>query len=86
MVHVQNSCKQALKTRRYNCHHDAVLTEIRAVLATYTVSLSTDLGSYHFPHRIVSTDLRPDVVWWDDTRKKIIIMSGGADICLESSF
>ena len=37
-------------------------------------SLSTDLGSYHFPQHIVSTDLQPDVVWWDDTRKTICLV------------
>ena len=87
LVHVLNSCKQTLKTRRYNRCHDAVLTKIRAVLATYTsppTSLSTDLGSYHFPQHIVSTDLRPDVVWWDDTRKKMCLVE--LTICFESSF
>ena len=89
LVHVLNSCKQALKTRRYNRRHDAVLTEIRAVLATYTsppASLSTDLGSYYFPQHIVSTNLRPDVVWWDDTRNKIILCLVELTICFESSF
>ena len=86
LVYVLHSCKQALKTRRYN-RHDAVLTEIRAVLETYTsppASLSTDLGSYLFPQHIVSTDLRPDVVWWDDTRNKICLVE--LTICFESSF
>ena len=32
----------------------------------------------------MSTNLRPDVVWWDDTRKKICLVE--LTICFESSF
>ena len=87
LIHVLNSCQVALQERRYNACHDAILTEIASLLSTYTpttANLSADLGTYIFPHHIVPTDLRPDIVWWDDSVRKILLIE--LTVCFESSF
>ena len=69
LIHVLNACGVAREKRRYNSRHDAVLQEISLILRKYLpppVQFTVDLGSYNFPQHIVSTDLRPDIVWWDD--------------------
>ena len=78
LIHILNACKVARDERRYNPRHDAILSLIA------TAHLTSDLGSYIFPQHIVSTDLRPDIVWWDDSLKKIILME--LTVCFESSF
>lgn len=65
LIHVLNSCKVACDERCFNARHDAVLIEIVSLLSMYTsptANLSADLNSYLFPHHIVATDLRPDIV------------------------
>ena len=87
LIHVLNACKVARDERRYNPHHDAILSLIVTFLTSKispTAHLTSDLGSYIFPQHIVSTDLRPDIVWWDDSLKKIILME--LTVCFESSF
>ena len=37
-------------------------------LAGFSVDLK---DNYSFPLRIASTDLRPDIVWWEDNPKKL---------------
>ena len=32
----------------------------------------------------MATDLRPDIVWWDDSAKKLLLVE--LTICIESSF
>lgn len=66
LIHVLNICPVA---RRYNHHHDAVLKKIVATVSNHT--FTSDLSNYQFPHHIVPTSLRPNVVWWDDTKKKL---------------
>ena len=40
-----------------------------------TVKVVVDLGSdYKFPVHIASTELRPDLVWWDDSKKFIVLL------------
>ena len=48
------------------------------------MSLSSDLGQYSFPQHIVATDLRPDVVWWNDTARKLCLLE--LTVCFETSF
>jgi len=36
---------------------------------------SADLGSdYNFPQHIILTDLKPDIVWWDDEKNLLRIV------------
>ena len=75
---VLNSCKTALELRRYNTRHDAVLRKtfevVKETIPT-TTKMSVDLdGEYLFPNHITSTDLRPDIVWWDDSTKLVTIL------------
>ena len=87
LIHVLNACEVARDERRYNPRHDAILSHIAAFLshkATPTAHLTSDLGSYVFPQHIVATDLRPDIVWWDDSLKKIRLIE--LTVCFESSF
>ena len=87
LIHVLNTCKAARDARRYNVRHDTVLNEIVSLVSAYTkppATLSADLGDYNFPHHIVPTDLRPDIVWWDDSRRRILLVE--LTICFKSSF
>ena len=73
--------------RRFNNRHDAVLWEIVPLISAYlppSVSISSNIGSYSFPQHIVSTDLRPDVVWWDDETRKLCLLK--LAVCFEISF
>ena len=78
LVHVLNSCKVALELRRYNKRHDVVLQIISEVVKEAiptTASISVDLDNkYHFPSHITNTDLRPDIVWWDDDDKVVTMI------------
>ena len=76
LLHVLN-CKVARNLRRYNQHHDAILQEIVKVLQpklSPTTRLTADLGDgYEFPTHIVPKDLCPDIVWWDDQQKSLML-------------
>ena len=87
LIHVLNICPVALQARRYNQRHDAVLRKIAATVSTHllpTETLTSDLFDYQFPHHIVPTSLRPDIVWWDDMNKKLSLLE--LTICFETSF
>ena len=87
LIHVLNACPVALQARRYNHRHDTVLRKIVAVVSDHllqTETLTSDLSDYQFPHHIVPTSLRPDIAWWDDTRKKLSLAE--LTICFETSF
>ena len=79
LIHVLNCCHVARDLRRYNQRHDAALKIVaNAVdqhLSLPNASLSVDLGdNYSFPTHIVPTDLRPDIVWWDDLKRVIVMV------------
>ena len=87
LVHILNCCKVARDGRRYNTRHDAILTEIKSTISDHTAPsarLSADLGSYLFPQHIVATDLRPDIVCWDDLFRRIVLVE--LTVCFETSF
>ena len=88
LIHVLNACGGAARNaRRFNTCHDAVLEEIISLLSAYTeppAKLSADLDNYNFPHHIVPTDLCPDIVWWDDQLRRIVIAE--LTISFETSF
>ena len=87
LIHVLNTCSAVRDGRRFNTRHDRVLAEIVFLLSSHVSSsahLASDLGSYIFPHHIVATDLRPDIVWWDDSLRQILLIE--LTICFETSF
>ena len=88
LLHVLNNCEVALKCRRYNRRHDQVLGVIVAMTQSYlpdTYQLTADLTtSYNFPHHIVATNLRPDLVVWSDVKKRLYIVE--LTICYETGF
>ena len=72
LLHVLNACKTALHLRRYNERHDRILSELHTTIKQNlppSTSITSDLEDYRFPHHIVSTDLRPDIVCWDELQK-----------------
>ena len=78
LVHVLNLCQVALNLRHYNDRHGSVLTVLYATISQYlpeSVSSTVDLDNqYVFPSHIVSTDLRPDIVWWSDKDQSVCLM------------
>ena len=79
LIHVLNSCPVARDLRRYNQRHDAVLKVIVDMVRTHLpcpdTSFTSDLGgNYSFPTHIVATDLRPDIVWWNDKKKTLVLV------------
>ena len=71
LVHVLNVCPVARDSRRFNFRHDAVLHKIAGTISQallVSANMTSDLTSYTFPHHIVPTTLRPDIVWWDDSQ------------------
>ena len=88
LIHVLNSCRVALELRRYNERHDSVLTVLYDTIAKHlpaTSSCTVDLANqYSFPSHIVPTDLRPDIVWWDDTNKSVCLME--LTVCFDTLF
>ena len=77
LIHVRNTCKASRDGRIFNTRHDSILSEIVSVLSLFVAPptrLSADLGSYIFPHHIVSSDQHPDIVCWNDVQKSLILI------------
>lgn len=76
--------------RRYNVRHDAVLEVIEQGIRPYLSEgdrLLTDLPNhqpYLFPPHIVHTDLRPDLVLWNDVNKAVCLCE--LTICYETRY
>ena len=88
LSHVLNHCEVALKLRRYNHRHDAILSTIASFLSShllpsYQMTIDID-SSYHFPRHIAATDLRPDIVMWSDAKKEVIFTE--LTVCYETNF
>ena len=77
----------ALKARRFNIRHDAVLEIIATTISAHlqpSERMSSDLSEYLFPQHIAATTLRPDIVLWDDAKKRLFLIE--LTICFETSF
>ena len=77
LIHVLNTCPVTLQARQFNHRHDAVLRRIVYTISSHlqpTAQLTSDLSDYHFPHHIIPTTQRPDVVWRDDSKKKLYLI------------
>ena len=88
--HVLNHCPVALGLRRYNQRHDAVLGVISDFASAHlpvNYHLIADLPEYPtyiFPPHIASTDLRPDLVIWNDVKQEVWLIE--LTICFETNF
>ena len=73
LIHVLNCCRIARELRKYNQRHDGVLGILADVIKEklpLSTHFSADLGpKYNFPQHISPTDLKPDIVWWNDEEK-----------------
>ena len=78
----------ARELRRYNVRHDVVLKEIAAAIQSYlspSSVLSIDIhDTYEFSLHIVSTDLRPDIVWWNTQNRSLCLVE--LTVCFENNF
>ena len=88
LLHVLNNCSVATVSRRYNIRHDSILSAITETVSCNiptTSSMTADISdTYDFPHHIIPTDLRPDLVWWDETHKSITLVE--LTVCFETNF
>ena len=90
LLHILNNCPVALNFRRYNQRHDLVLTVISdflKVTLTEDYKIVSDLGTpetYLFPPVLAVTDLRPDLVVYNDLMRDAIIIE--LTVPFESNF
>ena len=88
LLHVLNNCTTARDLQRYNSCHDLVLQDIASDIKPHlsaTTTLSVEIGEgYQFPCCIVSTDLRPAIVWWDFSDKSVCFTE--LMVCFETNF
>ena len=87
LILVLNVCPVAMTARRFNHRHDAVLERIAHTIESVLQpgeSMTSDLSEYTFPHHIVPTTLRPDIVWWSDIKKRLLLIE--LTVCFETSF
>ena len=88
LIYVLNCCEGALWLRRFNECHDRVLHSLVSVIRQFlppSVSFTADVdGLYQFPCHIVPTELRPDIVWWDDSPCHLMLVE--LTVCFETTF
>ena len=48
--------------------------KLRETKTPPAINLTADINEYAFPTHIVSTDLRPDIVWWDNQQKSLMLV------------
>ena len=62
-----------------------MVAEALAPTLSPSTTLTVDIGNnYNFPLHIAPTDLRPDLVWWDDSVRSVCIAE--LTVCFESNF
>ena len=88
LLYVLNNCPVARDLRRYNHRHDSVSQLVAEALAptlSPSTTLTVDIGNnYNFPLHIAPTNLRPDLVWWDDSVRSARVAE--LTVCFESNF
>ena len=88
LLHVLNNCPRALNLRRYNERHDKVLEGIANFITDNlpeNYKILADLpGSqaYLFPPHIATTDVRPDIVVWNDNIREVWVFE--LTVCFET--
>ena len=90
LLHVLCNCPVALQLRRYNVRHDNVLHVIFNLLKEHlpagqsVIADLQDQSPYTFPPHIARTDLRPDIVVWNDATRSVVLLE--LTVCHESNF
>ena len=89
LLHVLNHCQVALELRRYNQRHDNILRVIVESLQNqcqpeYKITADLPNTSYNFPPTAASTDLRPDLVVWNDSQRVLVLAE--LTVCFETNF
>lgn len=89
LLHILNNCAVACDLRRYNFRHDAVLEVIADLIKGHLQpgqEMVADLPSYHYnyPLQVGTTDLRPDIVIWQNKPKVVTILE--LTVCYETNF
>ena len=88
LLHVLNNCPMTISLRRYNVRHDKILHEISSVVRAHldpSTSMVVEIGEgYACPMHIVSTDLQPDLVWWEDDAWVLCLLQ--LTVCYETNF
>ena len=89
LLHVLNNCETALHHRKYNQRHDEVLKEIASFINVnleVSQNMIADLSSqtYSTPSHLPCTDLRPDIIWWDEHSKRTVVVE--LTICFDTLF
>ena len=79
LAHVLNSCEVALKNRRYNSRHDAILQCIFLFVKKHlqpnsNITVDLPAHNYQFPQHVALTDTRPDLVIWNDRERTAAIV------------
>ena len=82
--HVFNACPVALKERRYDARHNAVLAEIAQFVhghlrscdwgKDYNMTVDLPTKEYRPPHHLCPTDLKPDLVIWNDAKHSVFLI------------
>ena len=68
---VWQETSDATTTVMMKCCENCKLCQNKTPQAT---NLTTEIDEYAFPTHIVSTDLPPDIVWWDDQQKSLMFV------------
>ena len=88
LLHILNNCRVARDARRYNLRHDSILSAITDVVQHSippTSTMTADISdTYNFPLHIITTDLRPDLMWWDEAHKALVLAE--LTVCFETNF
>ena len=89
LLHILNNCRVARDLRHYNHRHNVVLREIVKFVQPKlppATNLAADINEYAFHTHIVPTDLRPDIVWWDDQQRSLVLGELTIMISYETNF
>ena len=89
LLHVLNHCQVALVLRHYNQRHDSILQVIVDSLRSqcppdYEITADLPNTDYLFPSAAASTDLRPDLVVWNDPQRVLVLAE--LTVCFETNF
>ena len=89
LVHVLNNCCVALQLRRYNKRHDAVLKSLSDFISSnlppdFQQTADLPKSKFNPPPCIKLGDLRPDIVYWSESQKAVVIIE--LTICYDTLY
>jgi hypothetical protein len=76
LPHILNNCAVAMELRRYSKRHDDVLKIFGDFIwdhlpPEFSITIDSESAPYMFPQHIITTDMRPDIVWWSDHLREL---------------